>query len=395
MAELSLSEVQAVHILDMQLRRLTALAKLELEREAAELRGRIDELEKLLASEPRRKKVVLSELEELVSRFGRSRRSTLVSPDQLDDVTLADAVAEERAARIEEPCVMALSHSAVLGREPVEGPRPATFGRHDTLVQRVATTTHSQIFALTAKARVFPIEVDAVAEVTGRSRGTPIAELVALDKGEQVLALVAPPPGTDDHPPPVLVVTAQGVMKRIDVTEIAGTPSGRTAMKLRPGDSVVAAVPAPDGTEVIAVASNAQAMRCAADAVPVQGRGAGGVAGMKLAEGATVVGAGMADEEAVVLTVSDAQTAKVTDAEEIPLKGRNTAGVRVTRFRKEKRLEWAHVGGEQGLLVVPGQADAPTKPDATAEPVTLPHTARDLVGKPTRRRWLGVGFGRW
>jgi DNA gyrase subunit A len=395
MAELSLSEVQAVHILDMQLRRLTALAKLELEREAAELRGRIDELQQLLASEPRRKKVVLSELEEMVDRFGRPRRSTLVSPDQLDDVTLADAVAEERAARIEEPCVMALSHSAMLGREPVEGPRPATFGRHDTLVQRVATTTHSQVFALTAKARVFPIEVDAVAEVTGRSRGTPIAELVALDKGERVIALVAPPPGTDDRPPPVLIVTAQGIMKRIDVAELAGTPSGRAAMKLRPGDGVVAAVPAPDGTEVIAVASNAQAMRCAVDTVPVQGRAAGGVAGMKVAEGATVVGVGVADAAAIVLTVSDAQTAKVTDAEEIPLKGRNTAGVRVTRFRKEKRLEWAYVGSEQGLLVVPGQADAPSRPDAAAEPVTLQHTARDLVGKPTRRRWLGVGFGRW
>jgi DNA gyrase subunit A len=116
---------------------------------------------------------------------------------------------------------------------------------------------------------------------------------------------------------------------------------------------------------------------------------------MKLAEGATVVGAGVADEAAIVLTVSDAQTAKVTDAAEIPLKGRNTAGVRVTRFRKEKRLEWAHVGSEHGLLVVPGQADAPSRPDAAAEPMTLPHTARDLVGKPTRRRWLGVGFGRW
>jgi DNA gyrase subunit A len=237
--------------------------------------------------------------------------------------------------------------------------------------------------------------VDAVAEVTGRSRGTPIADLVALDKGEQVIALVAAPPGTDDRPPPVLLVTAQGIMKRIDVTEIAATPSGRTAMKLRPGDGIIAAVPAPDGTEVILVASNAQAMRCQADAVPVQGRGAGGVAGMKLAEGATVVGAGVADEAAIVLTVSDTQTSKVTDAQEIPLKGRNTAGVRVTRFRKEKRLEWAHVGPEQGLLVVAGQADAPSRPDAAPEPVTLPHTARDLVGKPTKRRWLGVAFGRW
>jgi DNA gyrase subunit A len=395
MSELQLSEVQAVHILDMQLRRLTALAKLELEREAADLRGRIAELEQLLSSEPRRKKVVLAELEELVVRFGRPRRSTLVSPGELDDVTLADAVAEERAARVEEPCVLALSHSAMVGREPVDGPKPATFGRHDTLVQRVVTTTHSRVVALTGKARVLPLEVDAVLEVSGRSRGTPIAELVPLDKGEHVLALIAPPPDTDDRPPPVMMVSAQGVTKRVDVAELAATPAGRPAMKLRPGDRLVAAFGAPDGTEVVVVASNAQAMRCAADAVPVQGRAAAGVAGIRLAEGATVVGAGVADEAAILLTVSDAQTAKVTDAAEIPLKGRNTAGVRVTRFRKEKRLEWAYVGGEEGLLVVPGQAGAPSRPDAAPEPVTLPHTARDLVAKSTRRRWLAPGFGRW
>jgi DNA gyrase subunit A len=395
MGELDLSEVQAVHILDMQLRRLTALAKLELEREAAELRRSIDDLEKLLASEARRRKVVLVELEELVGRFGRPRRSTLVSSHQLDDVTLAEAVAEERAARVDGPCVLALSQSAMLGREPTEGPKPATFGRHDTLVQRLATTTHSRVFALTAKARALPIEVDSVAEVTGRSRGVPLADLVALDKGEEVITLVAPPPGTDDRPPPVMLVSAQGMMKRIDVAEIASTASGRPVMKLRPGDSLVGAFPAPEGTEIVSVASNAQAMRCAADTVPVQGRGAGGVAGMKLAEGSTVVGAGLADADSVVLTVSDAQTAKVTDAAEIPLKGRNTAGVRITRFRKEKRLEWAYVGAEHGLLVVPGRPDAPSKPDASPEPVTLAHTARDLVGKPTSRRWLAAGFGRW
>ncbi len=393
--ELSLSDVQAVHILDMQLRRLTALAKLELQAEADELRGQIDDYEKILASDQRQRTIVAKELDELAATYGTDRRTTIVDPEHLDDVTLEEVAAVAAATRTDDPCVVALSQSGMLGREPVDGPKPATFGRHDVLVQRVATSTHAQLWALTSKGRVLPTNVEAVAEVSGRSRGTSSGELFALDKGESIRLLVTAPPA-DGEAPPVLMVTTQGVMKRISVAELTGTPAGKPAIKLKPGDSVVAACSAPDGVDVLAVASNAQAMRCEAASVTLQGRGAGGVSGMKLADGATVVGAGVVgDEDAVVLTVSDAQTAKVTDASEIPTKGRATGGLRITKFRNEQRLDWAYVGPESGVLLVVGTEDAPSKPDASPEPLTIPHTGRDLVSKATRRRLLAVGFGRW
>ena len=395
MEELNLSDVQAVHILDMQLRRLTALARLELQAEADELRSQIDDYEKILGSEQRQRTIVLKELEELVAEFGTERRTQIITPDQIDDVTLEEVAAEEAAARVDEPCVVAVSQSGMVGREPVEGPKPATFGRHDVLVQRVATTTHASLWALTSRGRVFPTTAEAAAEVTGRTRGTAIGELFSLDKGEVVRTLVTAPPAGAEEVPPLLLVTAQGMMKRIAVEELTGTPAGKPAMKLKPGDQVVAAFPAPDGHDVLAVASNAQAMRCDAGAVPVQGRAAGGVTGMKLADGSTVVGAGPADEHTVVLTVTDGQPAKVTDAREVPTKGRATGGVRITKFRTEKRVEWAYVGPEQGVLLVVGTEDAPSKPDPSPQPLTIPHTGRDLVSKKTTRRLLAVGFGRW
>lgn len=395
MAELSLTEVQAVHILDMQLRRLTALAKLELEAEAGELRGRIDDFEKILASDRRQRTIVLSELEEMVGNYGTERRSRIVSPDALDDVTLEEAEAEEAASRTEEPCVVALSTTGMIGQEPVSGPRPATPGRHDVIAQRVATTTHSRLAAVTSRGRVFPLSVATIPEVTGRSRGVALGELVPLDKGEEVLTLVAGGAGPDGDAPAVLLVTAQGVMKRVAATDLLGVTAGRPAIKLKPQDRVVAATLAADGTDVVAVGSNAQVLRCEAASVPVQGPGAGGVAGMKLSDGAVVVGAGIAGPGAVVLTVSDSQTAKVTDAAELPTKGRNTGGLRITKFRNEKRLEWAYVGTDVGVLVVVGTEDAPSKPDPTPETLTLHATGRDLASKATKRRWLGVGTGRW
>ncbi|HPU40191.1 MAG TPA: DNA gyrase C-terminal beta-propeller domain-containing protein, partial [Microthrixaceae bacterium] len=379
---------------DMQLRRLTALAKLELEAEAGELRGRIDDFDKILASDRRQRTIVLSELEEMVGNYGFERRSVLVTPEHLDDVTLEQAEAEEAANRVEEPCVVALSTTGMIGQEPVTGPKAATAGRHDVIAQRVATTTHSRLAAITSRGRVFPVSVAAVPEMTGRSRGTAISELMPLDRGESVLALVAGG-ATPGDAPPVLLVTAQGIMKRVAVTDLLAQAAGKVAIKLKPNDVVVAATTAPDGAELIAVASNAQALRCEASVVPVQGAGAGGVGGMKLGDGATVVGAGIAGPGAVVLTVTDAQTAKVTDADEIPTKGRNTGGLRITKFRNEKKLEWAYVGPDTGVLVVVGTEDAPSRPDVTPETLTLPHTARDLVSKATARRWLGTGTGRW
>jgi len=398
MAELNLSDVQAVHILDMQLRRLTALAKLELEAEADELRGRIAEYERILKSEQRRRTIVLNELEELVATFGTDRRSRIVRPDDLDDLTLAEAREEERATRTEEPCVVALSTTGVIGREPIDGPKSSTFGRHDMLSQRVATTTLSTLWAITDKGRALAVDVDAVAEVTGRSRGNAVNEVVALDKGESVRTLVAS--GGADGAPPVLLVTTQGTMKRLTVDEIAGTMSGRSVIKLKPGDSVAAAFPAPDGIGVAAVSSDAQVLHCDAAGVPVQGRGAGGVAGMKLGAGATVVGAGPVDatsgEDTIVLTVTDAQTAKVTDIDEFPVRNRATGGLRATKFRgAEHRVDWAYVGPESGLLLVVGTTEAPTRADASPEPLTVPRTGRDLASKTTKRRLLGSGFGRW
>jgi DNA gyrase subunit A len=195
----------------------------------------------------------------------------------------------------------------------------------------------------------------------------------------------------------VLLVTANGVMKRVAVAEIAGTANGKTIIGLKPGDAVVAAFPAADGSEVIAVSSNAQALRTDVTAVSVQGRGAGGVAGMKLTEGATIVGAGpvSADDDTVVLTQTEKQTAKVTDVAEIASKGRGTGGVRITKFRDEKRIELAYVGPEAGVSLIVGTADAPTKADPSPEPLTIPHTGRDLVSRKIPRRILAVGFGRW
>ena len=407
MSELSLSEIQATHILDMQLRRLTALEKLRLETDATELRDQIADLDKILASEQRRRTIVLKELEELVEQFGRPRRTRIVAPDALNDVSL-EAMLEDPDI-VDEPCVVALTASGLVGREPVGGPKAAAFGRHDVLLGRTASTTLGRVVAITTRGRALVATTASIGEVTGRSRGVAASEVFTTEKGEDLLAIVAEPlsgadllsAGAVEEPAPLLVATANGNFKRLSVAEIVGTANGKAVIGLKPGDSVVAVFASADGTEIIAVASNAQAMRCEAVSVPVQGRSAAGVSGMKLAPGATVVAAGPVaagdghTDDTIVLTVTDGQTAKVTDAAEIPTKGRATGGVRITKFKGEKALELAYVGPEAGVLLVVGSAEAPARPDPSPEPLTIPHTARDLQSRSTARRILAVGHGRW
>ncbi|MBK6970304.1 MAG: DNA gyrase/topoisomerase IV subunit A [Candidatus Neomicrothrix subdominans] len=396
MAELSLSEIQATDILEMPLRRLTALARLELEGEIAELREAIADFELILSSEQRRRTLVLKELRELVDAFGRDRRTRIVSPEALSDVTAVEAAASDEPAT-DEPCVVALSSSGVVGVEPVGGPKAASFGRHDVLIDRVTASTQATVWGITSGGRAVSASVAEIDAVAGRSRGSSVGDAFGLERGEVLLRLVAPARG--DHPggasAPLLLVSARGQAKRITIEELVGTRPGQPAMKLKDGDSLVDAFEADDDTDVVIVASDAQALRTSAANIAIQGRTAGGVAGMKLTSGATVVGAGPVVPGAVVISVTDAQTAKATDVAALPAKGRATGGVRLTKFRGEKRLDWAWVGPENGRLVVVGQEENPSRPDTSPEPLTLEITGRDLISHATTRRWLGIGTGRW
>lgn len=400
MEHLDLSEIQATHILDMQLRRLTALEHQKLTDEADALRTEIADYEKILASDQRRRTIVLKELDELVEEFGRERRTRIISPDEIDDVSLEAMIEDEGAT--DEACRIALSTTGMIGRAPEGGAKQATMGRHDVLVEEIVTTTGSPLVAITDAGRALHATVGSAPEITGRSRGVAASELFATQRGEQVLRLVARPPGTERldgdtswDETTLMLVTMNGLAKQITLAEVLATPTGKTVIGLKPGDRVVAAFPTSGVTQMAMLTSNAQCLRTEVSGVSVQGRGAKGVAGIKLSGDATVVAAGPADDGAVVLTHSDAQTAKVTDVSEIATKGRGTGGVRVTKFRTEKRLDFGYIGPEEGLHLTVGSEDAPSKPDARPEPLSIPHTGRDLASKKVPRRILAAGPGRW
>ena len=385
MDRFDLNRLQTDHILDMPLKRLTALETRRLLDERDDLEASIRDFTTLLGSEKRQRTLVLDELAEAVKSFGRPRRTEIVHPDDLpvfDSVTTTEDVDDE-------PCVVTLSTSGQIARSPVDGAKRATPGRHDVLVASLLTRTTATVTAVTSDGRALQVAAAELADGAGRARGAGAAQAFGTNRGEVIHTVVAE---GDEH---LVVVTANGVAKRLTQDEVRATRSGKPLLKLRPGDRVVAAFTAHDGVDLVIVASDGQALRTPVDAVSVQGRGAAGVAGMKLRSGVVVVGAAPVLGDDTLITVTDTGGVKATPLSELEARGRGGIGVRVSKLADGSALSLAHIGQPMGLLAIMGTDEDPRRPDPNPVPLILEPTRRDLVSTASERQILAIGPARW
>ncbi len=393
MTVFELSQVQAEHILEMRLRRLTRFSTIELETRRDELRGRIDGLRVLLGSEERLRDLVAEELDAVVAEHGTPRRTVLLEGELPSPRGRA---LDTRLEIVDEPCRVLWGATGLLARtadlSPLTVPQgPRDRSRHDVMLASVTTSARSHVGVVTSTGRLVRLPVvdlpalPSTASPVSLSGGVSVSEAAGLSAGERVVGLLDLSPTATGHG----LVTARGVVKRV----LVDLPPGRQeweVIRLADGDEVVAAFDVADDDEVVLVTDDASLLRFAATAVRPQGRPAAGMAGMRLAPGARVLFAaavhavapevedGASDGAdgpvvaAVVLATaaaggdqlpgSPASSVKVTPLQLYPAKGRGTGGVRAHRFLKgEDVLVAAWVG--------PGPALAA---GATGVPVAMP-----------------------
>ncbi|MGB3955692.1 MAG: DNA topoisomerase IV subunit A, partial [Brooklawnia sp.] len=372
MEAFELSELQANYILDLQLRRLTRLSRIELESERDELKSRIERLNEILDNPEVLHKVVSDELDEVVKRYGTPRRTVLLADSGVVSTTTAPLEIPDA------PCLVMLSSAGLVARldgvgEPspvIQGPR----SRHDAIIDAIHTTAHAEYGVLTSAGRLIrmkAIELPSVpptATSPNLQGGSRIGELVSLGKDERVLGLTS----FVEDSPGLAVGTRNGVVKRVTPQNLTSRDSWEY-ITLGEGDEVVAAFELnSEDDHLVFISSDAQLLHFGASAVRPQGRGGSGIAGIKLARDAHVVFFGATPTTgAVVVTVSgssaslpgtESGSVKVTDFGEYPAKGRATGGVRCHRFLK----------GEDTLLLGwagPGPAIAAA---ASGSPIDLP-----------------------
>ncbi len=391
MTVFDLSEVQATYILDMPLRRLTKFSRLELEKEAGELREQIEELTAILDDEASLRRVVSDELAEVAAAHATPRRTLLMEAAATPSVMPLHVG--------DEPCVVLLSSTGLIARtstlDPAgDGPRSV----HDVIVSALPATSRGQVGLLTSTGRVIRLSVvdlpsiPPVAGIPALAAGAPLGAFVDLPASERALALVPLDEGGT-----VLLATAQGVVKRL-APEVLQSKASWEVIRLADGDEVVGAVFVDDATaeraDCVLVTSDAQLLRFPVVGLRPQGRSAAGVAGIRCASGASVIFGGIVipegDAEVVTIAASgaslpgtDAGSIKRTPLAEYPAKGRGTAGVRCHRLR----------AGEDALVLAWAGRGPARAAGASGVPVDLPPAIakRDGTGTPGSMPIAGLG----
>ncbi|MFT4210587.1 MAG: DNA topoisomerase IV subunit A [Microbacterium sp.] len=388
-----LSQVQSEYILELRLRRLTKFSRIELEAERDQLQAEIASLEELLGSDALLRAQVARELDAAAETYGTPRRTLLLDGGPVTARGKAAAVDLQLA---DDPCRVYLSATgrmvrAVLSPEG-EVVAPTRRAKHDAVRSAVDTTVRGEVGAVTSAGRLVrfsPVDLPSVpGNAVQLAAGTRADQYVGLAGSEHVVALV---PLVAE--PVIAIGTANGTVKRVAATELPLNKHEVEIIALKPGDRVVGAAPAPDGAELVFVASDAQLLRFDAASVRPQGRAAGGMAGIRLSPGASVVFFGVVDaaSDAVVVTLAgssqalagtDAGSGKVSAFDEFPPKGRATGGVRAQRFLKgEDQLTLAWVGAQPRAV----------GPDGAVRALPASGARRDASGVPSEAVVAAVG----
>jgi len=331
---LEIDEIQATAILDMQLRRLTALERQELLEEYEELMAKIAEYEAILASPERQREVVSTELSEIAAKYGDARRTEIVAYD--GDMSVEDLIAEEDV-------VVTITHGGYAKRTRADlyraqrrggkGVRGAQLRTDDIVDHFFVTSTHHWILFFTNKGRVYRAKAYELPEAARDARGQHVANLLAFQPDEHIAEVLAL---RDYNVAPYLVLaTTSGLVKKSRLTEFDSPRAGGIiAINLRDDDEVIAARLVSADQDLLLVSRHAQAIRFRAsdEALRPMGRATSGVIGMRFTGGDRLLGMHVVDEGADVLVATGGGYAKRTPADQYPIKGRGGLGVVTARI---------------------------------------------------------------
>jgi len=307
-ARFELSDIQAQAILDMRLQRLTNLEILTLRKEYAELCKLIAELEAILASEKKLMNVIKKELKALADKYGDDRRTEVV-----DTGSVVEALQKEEI--IAEEATVIYTKGGLLRRlYPARARKLAADGEfaEDPPAYQFDTLTDHNLYFLTNRGNCYVLSVAALPEQNKpKDRGALLSGVLAgLEEGERPVAIFCEKPAELPTKPDWLFVTAQGQVKRTAAADYDVRRAKFAAMTLKEGDELAFVMPLDASLDVLLFSESGMCIRFHGDAIPVQGRVAGGVKGMNLEANDHVLWAGTPQATDQMLLLSERGYAK-------------------------------------------------------------------------------------
>ncbi len=328
MKRFKLSEIQANHILDMPLRRLTRLARTELEKEHTELLERIEYLNSLLNDPVKLRAVIKEELTEIRKKHADSRRTSIRAEE--GDFDVEDLIAEEDV-------VITVSRAGYVKRLPMDsfkrqgrggkGVRGQNLKEEDVVKHVFTTTTHHWMLFFTTKGRVYRVKAHEIPESGRTARGMYAANLpgVALDGDEKISAVIDLKEYAEGRY--LLFVTRNGIVKKTALPEYDSPRTGLIAINLRGDDELIDVKFTEGEDEVMLVSRKGQAIRFKESLARPMGRATGGVIGMRLSEDDRVLAVGLVSEGEELISVTEQGYGKRSKLADYPTKGRGGKGV--------------------------------------------------------------------
>ncbi|QQS55039.1 MAG: DNA gyrase subunit A [Candidatus Competibacteraceae bacterium] len=321
-----LSPAQAQAILDLRLHRLTGLEQRKLLDEYQDLLSRIQDYLEILTVPERLTAVIRAELLELRAQYSDARRTQILPDEQ--NLNLEDLINEEAM-------VVTLSHAGYVKSQPLSlyraqkrggrGRAATTFKEEDFVDKLFVASTHDTILCFSNYGKVYWKKVYELPQASRTARGRPIVNLLPLEEGERINAVLAVREFSDDHD--VFFATANGTVKKTPLSAYSRPrPSGIIAIDLREGDQLVNVALTHGQSDVMLFTDAGKVLRFAETEVRDMGRSACGVRGIRLGAEQKVI-ALIVVGEGTVLTVTENGYGKRTPVDDYPRRGRGGQGV--------------------------------------------------------------------
>ena len=331
-----LSERQADAILAMRLAKLTGLEIEKLEEELKEVRGQIKELKELLASKPKRMKLLKEELNDVAKKYGDERRSEITSDE--GEFTVEDLIAEE-------DMVVTISHSGYIKRTAVSTYRRQRRGgkglngqnlKDEDFVEHLfVASTHDYILFFTDDGRCFSIKVHEIPQLGRATKGKPVVNLINVSAETKVSAMLPVREFREDQF--LLFATKQGTVKKTALAAYSAIRStGIKAIKIEDGDELIDVQVTSGSNDIVLATRSGMSIRFHEQDVREMGRDTTGVKGIELAEkGDAVIGMVVIKRDATLLVVTEKGMGKCSPIDEYRVQKRGGKGI-ITVNRTDK-----------------------------------------------------------
>jgi DNA gyrase subunit A len=331
------SEVQAIDILDMQLRQLTRLSRIDLETELGDVRDRIKEFEAILADDAKLRQVIKDELLAIKEEFATPRLCEITYDD--GEMSIEDLVDDKELVIVmtEAQYVKAVSASAF--KTQGRGGRGVSGGKlkSDDIVRHVIfTTAHAHLLFFSNRGKVYRLRALDIPERERTAKGMPIVNLLPLQSGEQIQAII----DTRDFAGErfLFFATRKGTVKKTAFHEYdSSRRDGIIAINLNDGDELVRVIETSGSDHIFMVSRDGMTIRFDENDVRAMGRNAAGVRGMKLKNGDdAVVSCDVARDDTAILIMTEAGYGKRTQLDHFNVQGRGGQGVRGIKLTGKK-----------------------------------------------------------